>query len=985
MARIYESAPAGNEYRGQVESQGFRPVQAYDPSNAIKEQSERNVEDAKTLARASQRQAQLDSGILQARHQIEDATQRANAATLNGLLSLSGTFLKGFKEMGEIQQQLAEEDALLESLFMDDGKTVDLTPDEQQKFSMQKTELDANAKATEKVAGSLESTGNIQDQSVANTIRQTSPTQYNLGIASNSAQATAMYPAFMAEFMANQKSGSAAENMAALREGTRQFMRATGMMGAPREQLVKFARSIQGYQQSILMNATSQGIRQTQEDNLAEDTAYAYNLGKTTNRDNLRENLNAVLERFGSSNNGLGRGTKSNTEGLRHYLTALAMTGDAGLIEDARRFELSNGATVGSLYGAEFDRAVELAERKHNQFQAKQAEDIEGNMYLRLGQAKSPDEKAGIVEQAARAYEQAGLYKKAHELRQEQQSLTIEGQHAYNGAEIQMSIMNGEITDIKTVKQALDRGLITMAEYNQAESALNEIQTAATSEMKDSLKAYSDRFESNLLIKLGIKKDPNGGYVPSPAAGAIDPGSAKLIVSRAEADMKRALLTVALQSQNLSPSEKMAALQKAGEDWYNANVKTPGAKYYIPNEKVSYPSPEEKAASMEYFRKMAQAANLNRMPSGIKSAAPKDWSGFINPGGRAGAELRRNFRPLRGDTVFNREETMQLADAWNRGSIPSSLKATASSLGMTPMALMNSQLRAHQLDGVLPIEPTGGGTFNGRVVDGVSGANYLMQRHNMPARGAAWFAGNVQQESGWYGQRAPWDDGGALSGGLISWRAGRLSNIERQGGGSIQNIPNEKQLDLAMQEMASNPRFAEANRIFRNPYSTERDLKRASMIYWGYGEEGNRYGYAQQIEAKLRSQGRGGGDVSAAGSGQDRAVSVGRKLLSMGVGGIWQNPAFDVDKGYVGKGGRVGQHSPNSYHYSGQALDIPLSHNSAEQASRAFDYLKRNMTRLGIAELYFNQKGFYRNGRLIGGPGSNAIPNHDSHIHVAFN
>jgi hypothetical protein len=975
MARIYESAPAGNEYRGQVESQGFRPVQAYDPSAAIKEQYERNTEDAKTLARASQRQAQIDSGILQARHQIEDANQRANAATLQGLLSLSGTFLKGFKEIGEIQQQTAEEDALLESLFLDDGNTVDLTPDEQQKFSMKQEALKADSKATEQVAGSLEATGKVEDQSVANTIRQTSPTQQNLGITASAAQATAMYPAFMAEFMANQQSGSAAENMAALREGTRQFMRSTGMMGAPRDQLVKFAKSIQGYQQSILMNATSQGIRQTQDDNLAEDTAFAYNLGKTTDSSNLEENLNSVLERFGSSNNGLGRGTKSNREGLKNYLTALAMSGDPSLIDAARGYELSNGATLGSLYGDVFDGANELAARKGEQIQAQAAKDIEGDMYRQLGNAKTPEEKASIVEQSAVAYEQAGLFKKAHELRQEQQSLTIDGQHAYNGAEIQMSIMNGEITDIKTVKQALDKGLITLAEYNQAESSLKEIQTAASSEMKDSLKAYSDRFESNLLIKLGIKKDPSGSYTASNAQGSLDPGTAKLIVVRAEADLKRTLLTVALQSQNLSPSEKAAALQKAGEDWYNANVKTVGAKYYIPNEKNADPSLESRQKTTDYFRGMAQAANLNRMPAGVKSAAPKDWSGFINPGGRAGAELRRNFRPLRGDTVFNSDETLQLADAWNKGSVPNNLKATASSLGMTPMALLNSQLRAHGLDGVLPIEPSGMGTYRGNVTDAVSGANFLMQQFNLPARGAAWLAGNIQQESGWKGQRQPWDDGGHPSGGLVSWRAGRLNNAQAAFG-SVTRASNQQQLQYMMQEMRS--RYPEAYRIFNNPYATERDLKRASMIYWGYGEEGNRYQYAKQIESQLGSGGTAGG------SGQTRAVSVGRKLLSMGVGGIWQNPAFDVDKGYVGKGGRVGQHSNGSYHYSGQALDIPLSHNSAAQASKAFDYLKRNMTQLGIAELYFNQKGFYRDGRLIGGPGSNAIPNHDSHIHVAF-
>ena len=41
------------------------------------------------------------------------------------------------------------------------------------------------------------------------------------------------------------------------------------------------------------------------------------------------------------------------------------------------------------------------------------------------------------------------------------------------------------------------------------------------------------------------------------------------------------------------------------------------------------------------------------------------------------------------------------------------------------------------------------------------GAQSLRSSYGFSERGAAYLAGNIQQESGWYGQRKPWDDVGA--------------------------------------------------------------------------------------------------------------------------------------------------------------------------------------------------------------------------------
>jgi hypothetical protein len=115
-----------------------------------------------------------------------------------------------------------------------------------------------------------------------------------------------------------------------------------------------------------------------------------------------------------------------------------------------------------------------------------------------------------------------------------------------------------------------------------------------------------------------------------------------------------------------------------------------------------------------------------------------------------------------------------------------------------------------------------------------------------------------------------------------------------------------------------------------------------------------------------------------------RTVEVGKTLINMG-GKIWQHPDFDLRKGYSPKGGVVGRHSDKSFHYSGQALDLPLSDNSPTTLDNIFDYLLSNAKTLGISEIYWDRKGYYQNGKMIGGPRSKAIPGHDTHLHTSTN
>lgn len=124
----------------------------------------------------------------------------------------------------------------------------------------------------------------------------------------------------------------------------------------------------------------------------------------------------------------------------------------------------------------------------------------------------------------------------------------------------------------------------------------------------------------------------------------------------------------------------------------------------------------------------------------------------------------------------------------------------------------------------------------------------------VPPRGAAYLAGNIMAESSWDGMR-DWGqvagDGSDRNGGLISWMDDaekdhwRLSNIEKYLGKPISQATHMEQLKAMLWEMEKD--YKNEYRIFMNPNATQSQLRRASLYYWGYRDEGARFTYANQL------------------------------------------------------------------------------------------------------------------------------------------
>lgn len=213
------------------------------------------------------------------------------------------------------------------------------------------------------------------------------------------------------------------------------------------------------------------------------------------------------------------------------------------------------------------------------------------------------------------------------------------------------------------------------------------------------------------------------------------------------------------------------------------------------------------------------------------------------------------------DRLLTREEFKNSVEAIRKGNLDAvspRVKAIADIAGTSVRDLVLYQGRgqgiANMEDALKPdieVSPDLGATGPGPT-NMKTGFNALQQM-GFPARGAAVLAGNIQQESAWNGMR-DWGqvmgDGTSRNGGLISWASwandpARLGKIENYLGKNIKNATHAEQLQAMLWEMKND--YPDAYRIFKNPNATPAQLRRASYRYWGYGHEGARFNYANQL------------------------------------------------------------------------------------------------------------------------------------------
>ena len=670
--------------------------------------------------------------------------------------------------------------------------------------------------------------------------------------------------------------GDARINAQIMAYAQQRFISDHGLAGASKALMVELlVPTVLSANARISQNLAQSGVTQQREQQQASLADQSYNIAQTSPTSELGNNWRASANRYWTSGAYATRGA-ANEAALKDYLRGLVSRGDVEAIQ-ALRAELKDPNNAGSQLGRQYSELFDAAERDAAQAarnnEQNQSQQVESDMYRQLASAQTAEERMAIVGRAADRLEALGQYRAARQLRQQASELGVSGGSDFNYAQYSQGIRNGEITTPEQIQQAQLRGDIDATQARNLLSQLESLQASAPSsnpELQPVFEAQTRRAAAELETRAGIQRTPDGRYValPGQTTQLMSPSAAAIILPQMEAE-QTAYINTGLRGQNLSGTALRTETNRLAQEWYQQNVLDPSGKYYIDPNWANLPPVQRDAYARDrkqYFSDLSNSPVALSRPRGISQNAGRSQDlTDVQSWSSANADL---YNPVRGDKLFDSAEILRMSEAYREsGELPENLVSMATTFGYTPLALLNQQRAAY---GAAPLTPpsiyqqdrsrlrNGDQESNGGDIRTPLGGARALMSMGFPANGAAFLSGNIQQESGWYGQRT-WGevmgDGSDRNGGLVSWMDGvahnnfRLTRIEQHLGKPISQASDYEQLEAMRWEMRTY--YPEAYRIFNNPQSTERQLIRASRLYWGYGHEGSRYDVARSVREQL--------------------------------------------------------------------------------------------------------------------------------------
>ena len=887
MARNYQKAQYNNQFQPQAQSRGLQPVTAVDRSKQIAVAEQRKMNDLKTQETVQNRQHKLDQGVLNAQHTIQKAQMQGQNAMIDGIIKLSGTALKGFELAQEHEQKMTEINENMDIIF---GDGVDPGISSEDAPAVVENAADGVQQEQQQTA---------QDTATENAVREVAPdmpvVQEEVRQESANASADRARSRMGArEFALNLpalvitelEQGPPPSSPSELMERTRQIVarlaQENGVRGFSADQLSTVARAVGATMQQVNSQYLPGVIAAEQETRIEAhqqdfNSAWELDQANGVGSANIQAGYAALAAGFYNSGKYDTQG-QANEAALQYMMQYLQNSKDIDGLE-ALKGVLTNGqkgTEAWKKYGADIDRAISNVRSGRKADQTAAQEQLQDTMYERLAGAQGTAEREAIVAETVAGLRAQGLYEEARALEEEMDELRIPGTQGLNIDKTKEAIIRGEVTDQQTIDDMLARGTIDASGHETLTSFLagrNNSNPSDDPRISGIQSALTGRLTDALGDTLGLGRGSTGELVPGESDN-LRPGDWAVISQQIETDANTFVNTLLAQDPDLAKNP--AELQRRVNDWFREQTSA-GGKYDLTGFDSSDPKVVEKAKSrfpnlVDDPTRLAQIrGSVFAGPKGSRGTVePIDFSGFqLQTDGKPHPYVIQHFNQLRGDKVYDSKTIMDMGADFERGVIDPRLVATAQSLNMTPSQLLQQQAAAYGM-GRFVYNPSNfqRASASGQIVDtsapptAVEGAQMLMAK-GLPAKGAAWLSGNIQQESSWQGQRS-WGgvynpstgamDGTSRNGGLVSWASwsdnpARLGVIEARLGKPIDQASDAEQIDAMLWEMETN--YPEAYRIFMSPYSSDRDLIRASKQYWGYGHEGSRYSYARDVERQL--------------------------------------------------------------------------------------------------------------------------------------
>lgn len=678
------------------------------------------------------------------------------------------------------------------------------------------------------------------------------------------------------------------------------------------------------------------GIEAQRKDQISNLDSLGYRMASSTDPSNVESRYQELAAQFYRKPTGLTR-SEANKAAVLALAKGLEDSGNVDALvslNTALKVPGQKGTELRNEYGEIINASIERAQGKLRKIENNLATNIVDGMFDRLAGAQTKEERIAIHEETIRQLELNGFRKQARALQDDYEDLVTDADSAVTTARLMAEIESGQINSPQIINDSKLQGLITEQEHKSLISALNAKSLIGKPKDRASAEAvdtYADRFDKIFPGVMGLTRDSYGNVI-DPLAGEtplVDKAQALVIMRQ----VRRELNTVANQflqgpGKNMSESDRTEKLDALLSGWWTRNVDSAGGKYYLQDIMDIKAKPgEKKYEEYQKNRFSALAGAPQRLSKHSLHQKSQTFFGeYTN--GQYSETTRETFNPFRGDKLFPQHEIIEMRDRYEQtGEIDQRLVDASAQVYQagSPLSLLRNQLQAYDLPGqkartYVPEQGEPGAQANTK----------LFMSLNMPAKNAKVLSGYIDVNS--------------LDADIPQLTEGQARSL-----------------------IAQMPPSSKA--IFFNPGSTQRQLYRASRDFWIDPKSGKPKVYSEQ--------------PAPSGNGVERTKQVGLTLDGRGIV-MWQNPYFGLN-GYDARGKQpIGGHSDGSYHYAKSALDIPKSHNSQQKMEETFNYLKRNMKKFGIVELFWDEGGYYRSGALIGGIGTNTIPGHTTHIHVAF-
>ncbi len=876
-------------FRSSAQSLAFNPETAIDTSKQEEQRLKEIERDSATKAQALRTQQGLDSGMLKGRQQAERAQQsftqageKGKLALIKGLTDLSSTAAKTVADWSEkkaaedeAQNQLDQATSWLENAGTvlgpnDDGgvSPVD-NPDALTAGSKvaEAQTADINNQVAAIETGVVDAT---QDPELQERLRADSAdeqaiqnvAQGNVFVASTNIGA-ALGDFLDSDTQVRLPDGTiVSANAASSREELTAIARAYVKSYVAANGLVTSGSAQKAFVRTFLpaaMNAVSQqvsqrsaGIRDAKQ-NARVDVANTTAFQSLRAGGSVADAWTTLSTSYFGSGKYKGDRTKANEAAINALLDYLVQTGDETAIEQLEntpKFTTPDGhpgPKLGTTYAAKLAKAkrdarrTKAGDRRLADDEAKETLEDANNSFLNsLIDAKTPQE----VEAAHEAYEATLKSLGTPEATTEwlkQRSIPNNRNPLAYGDMLDRATTDG--LSNTEINEAVGSGLISIQQGNelkQINGAGLEAENAALKPVQPTVKAITAAAANAALV--GAKVPPE----------ALRPASVAI-----SADLTTRLNSYLSGLLKADPSMSTGQLTEAAQNWTNSNS-------------------QRLLSTIEWNPDTYSVQGYNYV--GVQSTSSATANTFTNPAtGKKAVVLTglsveqmsslqfddniKNDIDVSNDRVLKSDEmasSLQAIMAGDLDAIPARVRSIAKLLEVTPQYLIAQQAKAQGLPNASEIsrQVTYDPNRNNFGANGPSnmeeGVSYFRQQ-GFSAKGAAMLSANIQSESSWNGSRdwgAVAGDGTSRNGGLVSWAQwsddpARLGAAEAFIGKPISQSTHAEQLEFMLHEMKTS--YSDVWRIMRNPNATDAQLRRAAKAYWGYGIEGDRFRFYNNL------------------------------------------------------------------------------------------------------------------------------------------